>query len=96
VEGRDIGTVVFPGAKIKLYLDAALDVRVKRRESDWQTVAVRDVREHVSWRDSMDSTRSSSPLQVAKGAIVIDSTSMTLGEVVDRVSMICADIIGRH
>ena len=76
MEGRDIGSVVFPDTPYKIYIDASEEVRLKRRSAE----GLDDV---VSQRDSEDSKRSVSPLIVADGATVIDSSEMDIDEVVD-------------
>jgi cytidylate kinase len=76
VEGRDIGSVVFPDADLKVYLTADAEVRARRREVAHDALAR---------RDGLDSSRVMSPLQVAPGAIVVDSTDMSVDEVVEEV-----------
>jgi cytidylate kinase len=88
MEGRDIGTVVFPGAKYKFYLDANLDTRIERRfkelnDSD-QNVARHEVRQDVLARDTTDKERSTGPLKRAQDAIYIDTTQLTIDDVVER------------
>lgn len=84
VEGRDIGTVVFPEAALKVFLDADPDVRAERRSGE--TGGTRSsVAEALSLRDTFDSTRATSPLRAAAEAVHIDTTHLTLDEVVDRV-----------
>ncbi len=82
--GRDIGTVVLPKAPLKFYLDASEDARAARRsaQSGRQTEAAR---ENVALRDHTDSTRAVSPLMPADDAIVLNTTDMTLAEVVAEV-----------
>jgi cytidylate kinase len=75
MEGRDIGSVVFPETPLKLYIDASEEVRYQRRQSQGLTDA-------VSLRDKMDSTRTTSPLIIPDGAARIDSSEMALEEVV--------------
>ena len=86
VEGRDIGSVVFPDAFAKFYLDASPEERARRRMVDFsktgREVALETVKGSLQKRDSVDSTRATAPLTVAKGAIVLDTTTMTLDEVV--------------
>jgi cytidylate kinase len=91
VEGRDIGTVVAPDAPLKVFLDAAPDVRAARRAGEAE-VGVRakgDVLEAVAVdlarRDRLDSTRTSSPLQAAPDAVHLDSSELSAAEVVQRV-----------
>ena len=86
LEGRDTGTVVFPDAEVKFYLDAQAAVRAMRRYLEWGTEAGKpfgEVFREVLRRDIQDSTREHSPLRVPDGAIRIDSTVLTVGEVVE-------------
>lgn len=89
MEGRDIGTVVFPDAQVKIYLDASLDERAGRRFRELQGrgegVTYEEVRRSLEERDRRDSTRAHSPLRVAPGAIVVDSTGMGVVDVVDEI-----------
>jgi len=78
MEGRDIGTVVFPDAIAKFYIDASEAVRARRRGLQGQTDAVRE-------RDRIDSTRKTAPLVAAADAVVIDSSDLPLDEVIARV-----------
>ncbi len=88
VEGRDIGTVVFPSAHMKFYLDATLQVRGNRRYQELiamgHAVDGEKVLEEMSIRDEKDSHREIAPLKKAKDAFVLDSTGMALDEVVNR------------
>jgi cytidylate kinase len=70
MEGRDIGTNVFPETDFKFYLDASLEERAKRR-------AAEGVRENLAARDQRDSQRASAPLMIALGAVVINNSAMT-------------------
>lgn len=87
MEGRDIGTVVFPQAELKVYLDASIEERARRRwqqeresgvESEYEAT-LRDLEE----RDRRDRQRESSPLRPAEGAVYVDTTAMGIGEVVE-------------
>jgi CMP/dCMP kinase len=86
MEGRDIGTVVFPTADVKVYLDAAPDERARRRANDPAHTGVpstvSDVKSMLSQRDEQDRTRTASPLYAAPDAIVIDTTGKDIDEVV--------------
>jgi len=86
IEGRDIGTVVFPDADVKIYLDAAPEERARRRASDpahaGMPAAVSDVAKMMTERDRSDSTRTASPLYAAPDAIVVDTTGKNVEEVV--------------
>lgn len=79
VEGRDIGSVVFPDADVKVYLTASDAERARRRAAEGGDGA------DLARRDQLDSTRASSPLTVAVGARVIDTTGLTVDEVVEQV-----------
>lgn len=85
LEGRDTGTVVFPDAEAKFFLDAAAAVRARRRQLQAvppDAQPFEEVLRDVLRRDVQDSTREHSPLRVADGAVYIDSTTMTVDEVV--------------
>jgi cytidylate kinase len=88
MEGRDIGTVVFPNADAKIYLDAAPEERARRRASDPAhsgPTAVADVVTQLTARDELDRTRTASPLYAAPDAFVIDTTGKPIGDVVKEV-----------
>lgn len=86
VEGRDIGTVVFPAAPVKVFLTASDEERARRRQRDEQaserSVPVDAVRTDLARRDALDSGRTVSPLRPADDAIVIDTTDRTVDDVV--------------
>ena len=86
MEGRDIGTVVFPQADVKVYLDAAPEERARRRAQDpahsGGPTAVADVKALLTARDESDTTRMVSPLYAAHDAVVVDTTGKEIGEVV--------------
>ena len=84
VEGRDIGTVVVPDAALKIYLTADLDARATRRENETDDKSV-DVKTSLENRDSIDSTRTVSPLAMAFDAVEVDSTNLDLDETVERI-----------
>ena len=84
VEGRDIGTVVVPDAALKIYLTADLDARAYRRENETDDKSV-DVKSSLETRDSIDSTRTVSPLAMAFDAVEVDSTNLDLDETVERI-----------
>ena len=92
VEGRDIGTVVFPDATVKVYLVASDDERARRRQRDEmaaaRNVAVDEVKAALDRRDAIDSGRAVSPLRPADDAIVIDTTNLDVDTVV-------ADVVAR-
>ena len=84
VEGRDIGTVVFPHAAVKVFLTARPEVRARRRAGDAETAgrAVRDIAAELARRDHLDSTREASPLQPAADAAIIDTSELGIDDVV--------------
>jgi cytidylate kinase len=90
VEGRDIGTVVFPKAELKVYLTASPEERARRRTAQQAAAGIEveaaAVQDALMRRDTADSTRDHSPLSVAADAIEVDTTEMTLDEVVDRIA----------
>jgi cytidylate kinase len=86
MDGRDIGTVVFPNAELKLFISADLEIRVERRFKELNGKITREeVRENLSERDWIDSTRSDSPLKKADDAIEIDNSYLTPEEQLDKV-----------
>jgi cytidylate kinase len=89
LEGRDIGTVVFPDADLKVFITAAAEVRARRRwlelEARGVATSFETVLDEQRQRDRQDSTRSASPLQVAEGALVVDTSQLTPEEVVERI-----------
>ena len=85
VEGRDIGSVVFPDAEVKVYLDARPEVRAKRRALE-RGGDPADVARTMARRDHLDSTRPTSPLTVPDGAVVVDTSEMSFDEVVGQVT----------
>jgi len=89
MEGRDIGTVVFPHADVKIYLDAAPEERARRRAHDpahsGGPAAVSDVKTLLTERDRSDTTRAASPLYAAADAIVVDTTDRAIDDVVNDV-----------
>lgn len=84
VEGRDIGTVVFPGADLKLYITASPRVRAERRVRELGGDVV-DVEASIIKRDRVDSSRAHSPLAEAEDAVVVDTTGMSIDEVVSHI-----------
>ena len=96
-EGRDQGSVVFPDADVRFFLDADETVRAGRRvrqlQDDGATIDAAEVRANIAERDQVDRSRAAAPLVQPEGAIRIDSTELTLEEVVDRmVSIVAAEM----
>jgi cytidylate kinase len=84
MDGRDIGSVVFPDADIKLFLTASPDIRAKRRHNeminDGEIVNIEDVLENILVRDNLDTTRKDSPLVIEKDAVVIDNSYLSIDD----------------
>jgi cytidylate kinase len=95
LEGRDIGSVVLPGAHVKVFLQASVDERARRRARELAAKgvekSVEEIREDIERRDRFDSTRETSPLKVAVGAHVVDTTALTIDEEVRRIVDIARD-----
>jgi len=91
-EGRDMGTVVFPDADVKFYLDADVDERAQRRYlqllENGQTADLDEIKRGIGARDSQDSTREVSPLKPADNSMVIDTTALSIDAVVEKMMMI--------
>jgi cytidylate kinase len=88
LEGRDIGTVVFPDAVLKVYLSARPDVRAERRAAEVTDLDYETVAADMARRDALDQGREADPLRRADGALEIDTSDMTVEEIVD-------DLVGR-
>lgn len=93
MEGRDIGSVVFPDAQLKLYLTASPQVRAERRVAE-AGGDVAEIAAAIAQRDHLDSSRADSPLLQADGSIVLDTTGLTIDEVLDRIEQVLADGTG--
>jgi len=89
MDGRDIGTVVLPEANLKIFLTANIEERAKRRHQELikkgKTSHLSQVIEEIINRDKKDSTRKESPLVIAKDAILLDTTDLTIEQVVDKI-----------
>jgi CMP/dCMP kinase len=95
LEGRDIGTVVFPDAEIKVFLTAGAETRAKRRELELKqlghNVEFENILEDLRKRDAQDENRATAPLCIAEDAIMMDTSGLTIDGVVDRL----VDIVNR-
>lgn len=93
MDGRDIGTVVMPDADVKIYLTASSEVRAKRRvlelEAKGEHPDFEEVKKDIEDRDHRDMTREISPLKQADDAILVDTSEMTIDEVVDKICSLC-------
>src|SRR5262249_30522780 len=89
MDGRDVGTKIFPDAPVKIFLDASLDVRARRRYEEerqrGRDVTVEQVREELEERDRRDRERTATPLVKAPDAVFVDTSDMQLEQVVGRV-----------
>ena len=95
MDGRDIGSVVFPDADLKLFLTASDSVRAKRRFEEMVKngleVSYEDILYNIKNRDLLDSTRSDSPLIIEKDAVVIDNSHMSINDQIDKISKLIKD-----
>ncbi len=93
MDGRDIGTVVMPDADVKIYLTASSEVRAKRRvlelEAKGEHPDFEEVKKDIEDRDHRDMTREISPLKQADDAILVDTSDMTIDEVVEKICSLC-------
>ena len=92
VEGRDIGTVVFPQAPVKVFLTARPEVRASRRAGDAEAAhqTMTQIQEALTARDTADASRASSPMQAADDAVVIDTSDLGIDAVVERITDLAA------
>ena len=92
MDGRDIGSIVFPDADIKLFLTASLDVRANRRYNEMikngEIIEYKDVLSNIKERDMLDSSRKDSPLIISKNAILIDNSKMSIKDQLIKISSI--------
>ena len=97
MEGRDIGTYVFPKADVKIYLDATLEERVKRRYKEMQEKGViitkSEIEENIKIRDYNDTHKEIGALKIADDAIVIDTTGQSINQVVEKIEKIIEENI---
>ena len=98
MEGRDIGTYVFPNADVKIYLDADVEERAKRRFKENQEkgidVAFEDVLENIKKRDENDKHKEIGSLKIAEDAVIVDSTKLSIEEMADAVEKIILEKTG--
>jgi cytidylate kinase len=97
-EGRDQGSVVFPQATVKVYLDASEEVRALRRQRELaargQTAPLEQIREEIRQRDQSDLSRKVGPLKIAEGAIIVDTSEMSIEQVVDHLLQLVRQSVG--
>ena len=90
MDGRDIGTYVLPKANLKIFLTAAVEERAKRRyneqvEKGQKDVTLEEIKKDIEYRDKNDSTRAFAPLSKAEDAIEVDTTSLTIVQVAEKI-----------
>jgi len=99
MDGRDIGTVVFPDAELKIYMQASLEERAKRRYKELRekgiAVTYQEVVEEIQKRDQSDLSRPYGPLRKASDAIVLDTTHMSIQEQADRIYQLALQVLNR-
>lgn len=97
MEGRDITTTVFPDAELKIFLTADLDIRAYRRlielKNKGMDIDLENVKDNLTIRDTIDSSRETSPLMITEDSIVIDTTQLTIDEQVDLIYNKAQEII---
>lgn len=95
MDGRDIGTTILPNADVKIYLTASVETRAKRRYDEYVAKNIpcdfNEIAEDIKTRDHNDMTREISPLKKADDAIEVDSSDMTIDEVVETIKNICKE-----
>ena len=93
MDGRDIGTCVLPDADVKVYLTASVEVRAKRRYDELTAKGVscdiHQIEEDIAKRDGQDMSREIAPLKQAEDAVLVDSSNMTIDEVVQAILTLC-------
>lgn len=98
LDGRDIGTVVLPDADVKIYMVASVEARAMRRFKEYQDKGIaadyETIYQDIMQRDYQDTHRKASPLQKASDAILIDTSDMSIDQVVDKIANIITDICG--
>lgn len=97
MDGRDIGTVVFPNADLKIYLVASIEARAVRRKLELSSkgfdVSIEDLKSQINARDQYDSTRNISPLRKAEDAIEIDTSNITIDQQTSRILNLVTNLI---
>ncbi|MBF0285979.1 MAG: (d)CMP kinase [Magnetococcales bacterium] len=97
LDGRDVGTVVWPEADLKIFLTASLEERAKRRALELrekgETASLEEIRQRMAERDARDSSRTHAPLLPATDAVTLDTTPLTLDESIARVTLLVASVL---
>ncbi len=99
MEGRDIGTVVFPDAEVKIFLTASIDERARRRTKEYEEKGVKvlleEIKDNIQQRDKLDSTRDVSPLVKASDAVVVDTSNVSIQEQVEIILTLVQEVAQR-
>lgn len=99
-DGRDMGTVVFPEADVKIFLEASVEIRAKRRQMELKArgldVSLDDLFNEIVQRDARDRSRKVSPLEPAKDAVVIDSSNLSIAAVFDEAMVIINSLVSTN
>lgn len=97
MDGRDIGTFVFPQAELKVFMTADFDVRAARRQQELlekgEMIGIEEVKKNLKHRDTIDTTRAESPLKKADDAYIIDTTELTMEEQIEQIVRLAKKII---
>ena len=93
LDGRDVGSVILPQADVKIYVTADEQVRVLRRTKELGSVAMQEILEGIKARDARDGDRQTAPLQVADGAIVLDTTFLAIKDVCEKAAEIVEEAL---
>ena len=100
MDGRDIGTVVLPEAKVKVFLTASISERAKRRALELKArgieVSQEQAEQDLAWRDQLDEGREVGPLKQAPDAYLLDTTELTIPQVVERILSLCQEVLARE
>ncbi|MBO6178589.1 MAG: (d)CMP kinase [Selenomonadaceae bacterium] len=93
MDGRDIGTFVFPNAEVKIFLTASVEERARRRYEELKLkgfdVDLKEIEKDIERRDKLDSERETAPLKQAKDAVLLDTTGLSIDEVVEKIVKLC-------
>jgi cytidylate kinase len=100
LDGRDIGTVVCPDADVKLWIDADVEVRAKRRHLELRkagdTITLEDLTQQLRERDERDANRKDAPMKKAADAVLIDTTDLTIDAAVDKARAVIEEVMARN
>jgi len=92
MDGRDIGTIVFPDAEIKFFITASLEERAKRRAKELKNISFKQIINNIKERDFHDTNREENPLKIAEGAIIIDNTFLNINQQFEIILSHCKNV----